>query len=74
MEHVRTRISQRHLTHMKLPRLVFSMTMYRKNPKECNRKCSLAYLITPACQKYGRVGHIHRYVYKENDTLQYIFQ
>ena len=28
---------------MKLPRLVLSMTMYHKNPKECNRKCSVAY-------------------------------
>ena len=49
---------------MKLSRLVLSMTMYHKNPKECNRKCSVAYVITPACQQYGRVGHIHKYVYK----------
>ena len=49
---------------MKLPRLVLSMTMYHQNPKECDRKYSVEYVITPAWQKYGRVGHIHKYVYK----------
>ena len=64
MQNVRTWILHQLSIDMKLPRLVLSMTMYNKNQKECNRKCSVAYVITPACQKYGRVGHIHKYVYK----------
>ena len=64
MQNVRTWILHQLSIDVKLPRLVLSMTLYHKNQKECNRKCSVAYVITPACQKYGRVGHIHKYVYK----------
>ena len=64
MQNVSTWILHQLSIYMKLSRLVLSLTMYHKNPKEWNRKCSVAYVITPACQKYGRVGHIHKYVYK----------
>ena len=49
MQNVRTWILHQLSIEMELPRLVLSMTMYHKNQKECNRKCSVAYVITPAC-------------------------